>query len=166
MAPETALALVRPRGTLSWLSHLVRPALIPFLWTVGSRWGHGAFAPCVSPIGRCVLRGSWRSEQREAASPKSGLVQPPPHPVPHRLPPRLPCGNREGSVCLSPPIRSRCRMGGAESGFSLMEELYLEGLLLLFFLGALFVQGTTSHLRHHPSGQKCRARSQAEGASV
>lgn len=166
MAPETALALVRPRGTLSWLSHLVRPALIPFLWTVGSRWGHGAFAPCVSPIGRCVLRGSWRSEQREPASPKSGLVQPPPHPVPHRLPLRLPCGNREGSVCLSPPIRSRCRMGGAESGFSLMEELYLEGLLLLFFLGALFVQGTTSHLRHHPSGQKCRARSQAEGASV
>lgn len=32
-------------------------------------------------------------------------------------------------------------MGGAESGFSLMEELYLEGLLLLFFLGATY--GTT-----------------------
>lgn len=109
---ETTLALVRPRGTPSWLSHLVRPALIPFLWTVGSCQRHGAFARCVSPAGRTCC-----------AAARSRESQPLPTPCPAASRPACPAETGTAHFAFF-HLSSRCRrVGGAESGFSLRGTL-------------------------------------------
>lgn len=135
VALEAALAPARPRVAMSWRSRLVRPALVPLLWTVGSRWGRGVFVRCVSPVGGRVPRGTRRPEQREQPRLSQAVVQPPPHPVPRRLP----SASRPPSLQKREKLFGFPRVGGAESGFSSMEELYLEGLLLLFLLGAFLI---------------------------
>lgn len=135
VALEAALAPARPRVAMSWRSRLVRPALVPLLWTVGSRWGRGVFVRCVSPVGRACA--AWHSAPgaEGAASPKSGRSAAPPHPVPRRLP----SASRPPSLQKREKLFGFPRVGGAESGFSSTEELYLEGLLLLFLLGAFLI---------------------------
>lgn len=131
VALEAALAPVRPRVAMSWRSRLVRPALVPLLWTVGSRWGRGVFVRCVSPVGRACA--AWHSAPgaEGAASPKSGRSAAPATPCPG--------ASRPPSLQKREKLFGFPRVGGAESGFSSMEELYLEGLLLLFLLGAFLI---------------------------
>lgn len=131
VALEAALAPARPRVAMSWRSRLVRPALVPLLWTVGSRWGRGVFVRCVSPVGRACA--AWHSAlgAEGAASPKSGCSAAPPTPCPG--------ASRPPSLQKREKLFAFPRVGGAESGFSSTEELYLEGLLLLFLLGAFLI---------------------------
>lgn len=108
VALEAALAPARPRVAMSWRSRLVRPALVPLLWTVGSRWGRGMFVRCVSPVGRACA--AWHSAPgaEGAASPKSGRSAAPATPCPGasrpppvRLPSAFPAETGK-AVCLSP----------------------------------------------------------------
>lgn len=102
VALEAALAPARPRVAMSWRSRLVRPALVPLLWTVGSRWGRGVFVRCVSPVGRACA--AWHSAPgaEGAASPKSGRSAAPAPPRAPAPPVRLPC--RNGKSCLAFPV--------------------------------------------------------------
>lgn len=139
VALEAALAPARPRVAMSWRSRLVRPALVPLLWTVGSRWGRGVFVRCVSPVGRACA--AWHSAPgaEGAASPKSGRSAAPAPPRAPAPPVRLPSASRPPSLQKREKLFAFPRVGGAESGFSSTEELYLEGLLLLFLLGAFLI---------------------------
>lgn len=155
VALEAALAPARPRVAMSWRSRLVRPALVPLLWTVGSRWGRGVFVRCVSPVGGRVPRGTRRPEQREQPRLSQAVVQPPPHPVPRRLPSAFPAETGK-AVWLSP-----CGWSGI--------WLFLNGGTLSRRAATSVSSGSLSYLsclQHHPSGQKCGARPHAEGASV
>lgn len=159
VALEAALAPARPRVAMSWRSRLVRPALVPLLWTVGSRWGRGVFVRCVSPVGRACA--AWHSAPgaEGAASPKSGrsaAPAPPRAPAPPvRLPSAFPAETGK-AVCLSP-----CGWSGI--------WLFLNGGTLSRRAATSVSSGSLSYLsclQHHPSGRKCGARPHAEGASV
>lgn len=153
MALEAALAPARPRVAMSWRSRLVRPALVPLLWTVGSRWGRGVFVRCVSPVGRACA--AWHSAPgaEGAASPKSGRSAAPAPPRAPAPPVRLPSASRPPSLQKREKLFAFPRVGGtlsrrAATSVSSGSLSYL------------------SCLQHHPSGQKCEARPHAEGASV